>query len=1147
MKLSNFYLIRSVSLKWRRICRVAREFATSPIIAGCRRAVVAIRAAAFALLLGAALPLAAQTDTVNYLSVIPGVAGYGMQTPAGRGGAVYKVTNLNASGAGSFRACTDASGPRVCVFEVSGNIDLGGGSINVYNPFLTIAGQTAPAPGISIINGSFTIDTHDVLVQHIRVRGGLAPGRVLPLNVDNYLGTAYNVVIDHVSMAWSTDDLVMTWWGAHDVTWTHVLATGELRNTAVYVDTDGKVMLTDSIDYNILMRASALITGYQRMPFAQANPFVFVNNIVYNWGGVGTQFARQRVASGGEFIMDNNHYKMGPLNSQAWSPKPILLRDFWVPGVHIYLNGNYAPDWAISQQWDLVDNRTATPSYSQADLQVFTPGAWPAGLVARSAANGGIFDWVLNDVGAFPLSRDSLDARLVNDARNRTGGYISSTTFPTLAQNSRALTLPANPNGDDNGNGYTNLEEWLQCMAAQVEGRPCSTAAAPSVPANLAVTVVSSSEIDLSWSAATDNVGVSGYGVYRAGALLATLGAVTTYQDTGLTAYTTYSYTVQAIDAAGNASAQSASASATTQAAPDTAAPSIPTGLAGIAVSSNQIDLSWNPSTDNVGVVGYAVYLNDVMLATTTATSFQHTGLAAGTTYNYRVSAYDAVPNNSAWTATPVSVTMPAATPTLALGITAPSAPTGLLASAVSSSQIDLSWTASTDVGVTGYRVHRGGVLLATVGAVTAYQNAGLSASTTYFYTVQAFDAAGDASIQSASAIATTQAAPDTQAPSVPTGLTGTAVSPTQINLTWNASTDNVGVAGYTVYLNNVALAITAATSFQHTGLTPGTTYKYRVSAYDAVPNNSAWTARAVWVKTPGRRLIRSDFNGDGTSDILWRNSATGENTIWFMNGTTVSSSAIFSTVPDANWSIAGVGDFNGDGKPDILWHDSAAGQNVIWLMNGATISSGATFATVADLNWSIAGVGDFDGDGKSDILWRNSVTGENAVWLMNGATISRGTAFAGIGDFDGDGKSDILWRHSVTGQNVIWLMNGTTILSGTAFSAITDLNWSIVGVGDLDGDGMSDILWRNSATGENAVWFMNGTTVSSSPIFSTVPDSNWSIAGVGDLNGDGKSDILWHNSVTGENAVWLMNGATISAGTAISPVPGSGWSITLR
>src|SRR3989454_3074625 len=139
-----------------------------------------------------------------------------------------------------------------------------------------------------------------------------------------------------------------------------------------------------------------------------------------------------------------------------------------------------------------------------------------------------------------------------------------------------------------------------------------------------------------------------------------------------------------------------------------------------------------------------------------------------------------------------------------------------------------------------------------------------------------------------------------------------------------------------------------------------------RLSAYDAVLNNSAWTTPPVSVKTPARRVMRSDFNGDGTSDILWRNSATGQNTIWFMNGTTVSSSAIFSTVSDANWRIAGVGDFNGDGKPDILWRHSVTGQNVIWLMNGTTILSGTAFSTVADLNWSIAGVGDFNGDGKS-------------------------------------------------------------------------------------------------------------------------------------------------------------------------------------
>jgi chitodextrinase len=447
----------------------------------------------------------------------------------------------------------------------------------------------------------------------------------------------------------------------------------------------------------------------------------------------------------------------------------------------------------------------------------------------------------------------------------------------------------------------------------------------------------------------------------------------------------------------------------TTLPAPDTQAPTVPAGLIGTALSSTQIKLSWNPATDNVGVTGYYVYLNNVALATTTVTSFTHTGLTAGTTYNYRVSAYDAVPNHSAWTATPVSVT--------------------------------------------------------------------------------------------------TLPAPDTQAPSVPTGLIGTAVSSTQINLSWNPSTDNVRVVGYYVYLNDVALTTTTATSFAHTGLTAGTTYNYRVSAYDAVPNHSAWTAIPLAVKTPGRRVIRSDFNGDGKSDILWHNSATGSNSIWLMNGATISGGAAnFATVADLNWSIAGVGDFDGDGKSDILWRNGATGEISIWLMNGATILSRPVFGAVTDLNWGIAGVGDFDGDGKSDVLWHNSTTGSNSIWLMNGATISGGaTAFAtvadlnwsiaGVGDFDGDGKSDILWHNSTTGSNSIWLMNGTTISGGaTAFATVADLNRGIAGVGDFDGDGKSDVLWRNRATGEISIWLMNGATIAYSAAIGSVADLNWLI-----------------------------------------------------
>src|SRR6185503_156544 len=121
----------------------------------------------------------------------------------------------------------------------------------------------------------------------------------------------------------------------------------------------------------------------------------------------------------------------------------------------------------------------------------------------------------------------------------------------------------------------------------------------------------------------------------------------------------------------------------------DTEAPSVPPGLAGTAVSPTRIDLSWSPSADNVGVTGYYVYLNDVALATTTATSFSHTGLADGTTYNYRVSAFDAERNDSAWTATPVAVRTP--------DVTAPSVPTGLGVTMVASNEIDLSWNPSTD------------------------------------------------------------------------------------------------------------------------------------------------------------------------------------------------------------------------------------------------------------------------------------------------------------------------------------------------------------------------------------------------------------------------------------------------------------------
>ncbi|MGZ8187296.1 MAG: fibronectin type III domain-containing protein, partial [Methylosarcina sp.] len=149
---------------------------------------------------------------------------------------------------------------------------------------------------------------------------------------------------------------------------------------------------------------------------------------------------------------------------------------------------------------------------------------------------------------------------------------------------------------------------------------------------------------------------------------------------------------------------------------------------------------------------------------------------------------------------------------------------------------------ASTDnVGVKGYKIYRGTTQIATVTG-TSFSNTGLSTGKTYSYTVAAYDAAGNTSKQSSSASATTQAA-DTTAPTVPSGLAATALSSSEISLTWSAATDAVGVQGYKVYRNGVQIASVSSTSFADSGLTAATAYAYTVSAYDAAGNTSAQSA----------------------------------------------------------------------------------------------------------------------------------------------------------------------------------------------------------------------------------------------------------------------------------------------------------------
>ena len=212
-----------------------------------------------------------------------------------------------------------------------------------------------------------------------------------------------------------------------------------------------------------------------------------------------------------------------------------------------------------------------------------------------------------------------------------------------------------------------------------------------------------------------------------------------------------------------------------------------------------------------------------------------------------------------------------------------PTIPTDLTATGVSSTQIDLAWTASTDnVGVTGYNIFRDEVQVGTSSTVS-FSDTGLQPSTTYAYTVAAFDAAGKTSDISDIAIATTLD-PDTEVPTTPTDLTATAVSGTRIDLAWTASTDNVGVTGYNIFRGGVQVGTSSTVNFSDTALQPSTTYVYTVVAFDAAGNtsDSSDSASATTLDQEAGEGFALSKNADfSTNDTEFTNLDTLYMMIW--------------------------------------------------------------------------------------------------------------------------------------------------------------------------------------------------------------------------------------------------------------------------
>jgi len=279
---------------------------------------------------------------VSEALAFPGAEGFGATTPGGRGGQVIEVTNLNDSGPGSLRASLQAQGPRIVVFEVGGTIQLET-ALSIDNPFITIAGQTAPGDGITLklspdyLKSLMFINTHDVVIRYLRFRPGAS---TLQTSVRDSITMpkAYNVVIDHSSFSWATDENVDIWNDSHDITIQWSIISEGLRDPWG----DGSqhsmgALFGSQGSKNISLHHNLFAHNHGRNPRINTAGVVdVVNNVIYNPGDQPSTIANDwNPATPVNYV--GNYYKRGSDSN----------RDFFIDTkgspAAIYVQGNITP------------------------------------------------------------------------------------------------------------------------------------------------------------------------------------------------------------------------------------------------------------------------------------------------------------------------------------------------------------------------------------------------------------------------------------------------------------------------------------------------------------------------------------------------------------------------------------------------------------------------------------------------------------------------------------------------------------------------------------------------------------------------------------------------------------------------------------
>gem|GEM_PF-925064 len=377
-----------------------------------------------------------------------------------------------------------------------------------------------------------------------------------------------------------------------------------------------------------------------------------------------------------------------------------------------------------------------------------------------------------------------------------------------------------------NGNGAFTVDAMTFALETAVEDTQ-----APNAPMNLIASNVTETTVDLSWTAATDDVGVVGYDVYNVETWVGSTTGETQFKATGLLYGSTYRFTVKAKDAAGNVSA----ASNVLEFSPaDEQAPTSPFGLSASDITGISVKLIWQSASDNVGVVSYDVYADQALVGTTSNVTFDVYGLTSSYVYTFTVKAKDAVGN----------VSLPSESLAVTtLDVVPPTVPTGLAVSGVTFTAFTLNWQASFDnAGVVGYELYVDGTYI-TFTTGLSYTFNDLVPGQSYLLEVQAKDAAGNLSDA-----AQINASPQSDAP---LNLLAANITETQTTLSWQPSGYGKQIVGYDFFKNGAYVTTVFVPKYTVSNLTAGSLYTFSVKAKYASGESSAEAVIAVKTAYP--------------------------------------------------------------------------------------------------------------------------------------------------------------------------------------------------------------------------------------------------------------------------------------------------------